>query len=267
MTLDEAAQYLNLAFEDDIPLTRNDVIRLALGGNLTLSIEFTQKAYARAVRFVSNDENSDDNSNKDDTADSHIIPLGDDSQMVINKELIHIEGWWGICILWGAGNECLRYLLKPIPPEQFDYIWDNTFPSVNALVLCHKDNNGEISYVQLANDRTSLNPCYHGDGCLDPLAILSNLVIRTSELDRLINTRVSDEESGNDGDEEPSPKSRNTYLRTIFFLCRYIYGDPIEEHTTAANAIEATLKLAGVKLPIQSRTLGEYIRDGRELEE
>ena len=64
---------------------------------------------------------------------------------------------------------------------------------------------------------------------------------------------------------EPSPKARNSYLRTIEALCQALIGVDALAQPKAADAVLAALAKADVNAPVGVKTLSNYLTDAKKL--
>ena len=256
MTLDEAAQYLSLAFEDSLGVTKDDILQYALDGEIALSLEFVQPVEARVGYLAPKEESIVPNDSNYWTIDDFTDTL----TLAISQRIVSIEGVWTIC-LQGAGRQTLRYLRRPDDANNdLDDLWNDFMPICGGLIL-RKEQRGETSYVQLAH--TSLHLCnpYEASKHIDPTFTLSNnLVVCRDKLNRFIK---------NNGDEEPAPKTRNVLLRLILALSEHIYERPIKQPHKASPLIlsELTLKdiaSKDIELPTK-RKFGDFLADAIRL--
>jgi len=81
------------------------------------------------------------------------------------------------------------------------------------------------------------------------------------------NNNTPDKPSENKGNNEPSTKARNSYLKTIHALSNALVDGLTGQHNKDAEAILRQLDLKSTEHPITSKTLATYLGDAKKLDD
>jgi hypothetical protein len=214
-SIEEAAKYLANVFEEDVAVA--DIYRLGLDNHIRLSINFVNHAKVRKGKLIPKSEAKirpfifkDINLDGFETPDGQQVTLemlasregisfGDDYQLILDSSLSTVDDIWDLCML---ANERIdieyEYQRLTSGVEVTLVNWEGTY------VEKYIDGERIISELQIRFSKEELEqmygdnlPKYSSEKNYYPAAALpsdSPLIIRTSELSRLISSLMEDPE-------------------------------------------------------------------------
>lgn len=260
LTLEDAARHLAILFGEDV--TEVDVLRLALDGHLTLSVNFVNHARGRCgpvvpiqdaktqVKFYPKGENE-----TEFVYWTEGLVIGDDKVLEYDKLPVAIDGVWDLTM---AGAERLdvehRYQELTGGPAV-------TLECLGGPIVCRDDGTycqimTHFSSNEFANPKILKKPHDHPNNFFPAhgLPADSVLVVRTSSL-HAFEARIS----------EPSQKvqkpierrERNTLLLIVAALCKLAKVD-VTKASAAATTIENETVRMGAR--VAARTIENHLK-------
>jgi hypothetical protein len=259
LTVADAARHLGILFGEDV--SEADVLQLALGGHLTLSVNFVNHAYGRCgpvvpaqdaqshIKFYPKSENE-----IEFVCAREGLTIDDDRVIDYDKQPIKLDGIWDLTmigaerldvehryqLLTGGPAVTLQCLAGPIVSRD-----DGTY----CQVMTHYSSN------EFANPKILKKPFDHPENFYPAAGLLpdSVLVVRTSSL-RAFEARLSEP---NEKVEKPiGQRERRTLLVIIAALCKLAKID-VAKPAAAGATIESQTIGMGARVP--SRTIQEHL--------
>jgi hypothetical protein len=93
----------------------------------------------------------------------------------------------------------------------------------------------------------------------------ANIVIRSSELIRFSTELINPRSISRDG--QVNPKTKNSYLKVIYSLSQYAADGLTNRKSKNSEVVIQALSSKGIDMPVNERTLREYIHEGKLLSE
>jgi hypothetical protein len=247
ITVPEAARHLSLLFGEDV--NEADVLRLALDGQLKLSLNLVNGAQCLRGPLVSGEDAKRDTNSLDEHG-RHPIKgsIIDDGRVIeCGTEVKFVDGVWDLSML---GTE------RTDIENKYQALTNG--PGVRSLsfsgpILCRDDG----THCEILTPREEnkgwpyLRANYHFAKSLPADSVL---VVRTSAL-RDLEARVS--EPGQRGEKPIGQRERNTLLVIIAALAELAEID-LKKPSKAASAIEAQTALMGAR--VANRTIEEHLK-------
>jgi hypothetical protein len=258
LTVADAAHHLSILFGDDV--SEADVLRLALDGHLTLSVDFVNGARGRCGPAVRNEDAKRTIREEDPEDWVHLtkatspgekvlshwlpgLPLGDGSVLEYDQKAVLIDGVWDLTML---GHERLeieqKYQFLTGGPEVDRSFQDG--PLDTPIV----SREGGI-FCQLQEPREAAEHHFPSRGLPDD----SVFVVKTSALHDL-EARLS--EPDQIAEKPLKQRERNTLLVIIAALAKMAKTD-LAKPSSAAAAIASQTDLMGA--PVAARTIENHL--------
>lgn len=260
LTVPKAARHLSILFGEEV--SEADVLRLALDGHLTLSVDFVNRATAQCGKIIPRGDakivevpNLTGDGVVQLIADG--ISVGDDKVFSYRKEIRQLAGVWDLAMV---GAERLdiehRYQLLTGGPAvelislsgPFVKLKDGTWAQI---VEYYSKEKPSFSQNKLSNPRVNQDN-YHPAGELPSDAVL---VVRTSALQELEALFLSDPEPAIERAIER--RERTTLLVIIAALAKLAKVD-VTKPSSAATAIESQTSLMGAR--VAARTIENHLK-------
>ena len=256
LNVPEAARHLSILFGEDV--TEADVLRLALDGHLTLSVNLVNQAKARCGPAIPLADAERRTIQTLDNQFFHTIDglyLGNDRVLVYKREVNTLEGIWDLPLIGQERVEIEhKYQLLTGGPTV-------DLHSFDGPLVSHPDGTwGEIlerfSENPYFNKNNLKSPYDHPDnyypaGQLPPDAVL---VVRTSALQKL-EALISKPEPA--AERPVARRERTTLLMIIAALAKLAKID-VAKPSSAAAAIESETIQMGAR--VAARTIEEHLR-------
>jgi hypothetical protein len=246
ITVPEAARHLGLLFEEDV--SEADVLRLALDGQLKLSLNLVNGAWCLRGPLVSEENAKRDTSSLDERG-RHPLEgsmIHDGRVIECGTEVKFVNGVWDLSMLGPERTDIEnRYqALTNGPAVGLQFI--------SGPILCRDDGTHcEIVTPQEENKHTYLRANYW---LARSLPADSVLVVRTSAL-RDLEDRVSEPDKR--AEKEIQRRERSTLLVIIAALAEMHKVD-LKKASSAAKAIESQTALMGAR--VAARTIEEHLK-------
>lgn len=148
--------------------------------------------------------------------------------------------------------------------------WDNSW-TASAINFIEEDDEEIIYQVLTRSDDLSLSKLPANlpvDQChliAGGLPSDSNIVIRSSELIRFSTDLINPQPVIREG--QVNQKTKNSYLKLIYSLAKYAADGLTERKSKNAEIVTQALSSKGIDMPVNDRTLREYIHEGKLLSE
>jgi hypothetical protein len=257
LTVPEVSRHLSTLIGEDV--SEADVLRLALDGHLTLSVDFVNDTECLLGPVVSVEDAKRDTQSLDKDGQHPIVgvPIDDGRVIECGTEIGYIRGVWDLPMIGAERVEIeARYQILTNGPAVQPEWWFSP-------VLLSQENG---TYCQLVTRRTTdgitgekliLTEPFHGrvnyHGALG-LPTDAVLVVRTSAL-RDLEARMS--EPAQRAEKPMGQRERTTLLVMIAALAKMADVD-VNKPSSAAVAIEAQTALMGAR--VASRTIENHLK-------
>jgi hypothetical protein len=233
LTVPDAASYLSLLFKE--PVSEADMLRFALDGHVTLSVNFVNGTFARKGALVPKEEvqwitlPSIDGSTSIDVPNG--IPLDDESMIVLPEKVERISGVWDLAMV---GAEALDV------EHEFQRLTEG--PRVTGTNLegpFVRDVDGVWCQLQERREeaRSDSSRFYPAAG----LPRDSVFVFRTSELTRFHTELSKEHDADRKASSELGRRSEGTYLRIIGGLLDLLLGTTVAGKPQSVFANQASI--------------------------
>ncbi|WP_283789278.1 hypothetical protein QNI23_014840 [Bermanella sp. WJH001] len=249
-------------------------MQLALDGNLILSVNLVNNAMARIGKLVPKSEAGTYKINGEfakaliedfgpDVTLEHYngIDYSSEYQLILEEKIYGISNIWDLPMV---GSEVLDishlYQMETDGPSIELVNLDGTF------LIKNTDKGQIIAQLQERFDKDTLeklereNLPYNSERNYFPAGELPNdcnIIIKTENLTSLINSLSS-------SSENPSPKTKNSYLSTIRHLSDALVDGLTGKPNKDASSVIQALSFKGIELDIGEKTLANYLKSAQE---
>jgi hypothetical protein len=255
LTVPDAARHLSILFGEEV--SEADVLRLALDGHLTLSVEFVNRATAQCGKIIPlADAEIDEVPNLTGELIKGGISLGGDRVFSYSGEIKQLAGVWNLAMV-GSGRidveDKYQFLTGGPSVDLFSldgpFVYD-TNGTWAEIVEYYSQEKLSFSQNKLYNPRNNPDN-YHPAAHLPSDAVL---VVRTSALQQL-EALISEPEPAI---ERPvARRERSTLLVIIAALAKLARID-VSKASSAATSIESQTVLMGTR--VAARTIEEHLK-------
>jgi hypothetical protein len=256
LTVPDAARHLSMFFGEDV--SEADVLRLALDGHLTLSVNFINDTTGRCGPVVPpRDANwyMTQLSKNERRRPVSTLEIAKDKLIELEQEVIWIDGIWDLTMLGAEHTDVEhRYQFLTGGPAVEDETLEGPIvcreDGMHCQLLSHYSDNEFVDPQTLKEPRNHPANYYPAAG----LPADSVLVVRTSAL-RDLEARVSKPDQRV---EKPiERRERNTLLVIIAALAELPKID-VKKPSSAAVAIETQTALMGAR--VAARTIEDHLK-------
>ncbi len=273
MNLDDACEYLSLVFGASVK--KSDLYQLALDKKLVLSVDLVNKAQAKIGKLVSRPEAKtielsgpfaeamiEDFEDKACLSYLEGIAYTDNQQLILEEKVYSIDGIWDIPMVGSEALDISHYYQLETDGSPIELInLEGTFLEKEAeegkLIAQIQERFTKEDRLQIGIDDLPYNSArnYFPAGTLPDDC---NIIVKTESLTKLINSASSTK-------NEPSTKSKNSYLSTIHALSTALADGLTNKPSKDAKAIIQILAQKGIELEIGERTLINYLKSAQDL--
>ena len=271
MTLDDACQYLSLALNE--PVKKSDLFQLALDGNLILSVHLINTAKALIGKLIPKSEantfklSGPFSEEMTKTFGPNVkldylegVNYSEELQLILEDKIYTIDDIWDLPLV---GNETYDiahlFQCETGGPSVDTVSMDGTFlinDTDQGKVVAQLQERFEADFIkEMDPDRP-----FHSPQNYFPAGKLPDdcsIIVRTKNLTALL-------KSISTPSEQPSTKTRNSYLSTIRHLSDALVDGLTDKPNKDALSVIQALSFKGIELDIGEKTLAKYLKSAQE---